>query len=285
MSHLSNRKEMRMKKNLYPIVLTIYIFCFFSLFLLSAAQFDTGVIQGKVTGTDGKGIAGVKVMVEGDKIMGGSISVETDKDGNYRFIRVPVGAHTMRFIKSGMATVTKENVKVTIRGKIDINITMQASLEEPAAPKSEEAERILNTAQENVVFYVVTNEEKEEIAKGSGFLVDKNTMVTSYHLLSQAYEAEGRNYEGKKIKIKGILGVDKKHNIAFVEVKGKANGVAIGNSQGITRGVSLFALGGKSTEEIEIESGSVDQIYTLPSGQKVMSSNLEVTDGYCGGPV
>jgi hypothetical protein len=84
--------------------------------------------------------------------------------------------------------------------------------------QTEDATKVFEQVNNGVVTLVVYGEGKTEIAKGTGFALSEDMIATTYHLVSQAFEVEGLNIKGKKVKVEGILAVDKALDIAFLKV-------------------------------------------------------------------
>ncbi len=95
-----------------------------------------------------------------------------------------------------------------------------------AAAQTEEANNILGQAGPSVLALVSYGSDKAEIIKGSALALSEDILVTAYHVVSQASDVEGLNIKGKKVKLDGILGVDKAHDIALLKLKGQAPGPA-----------------------------------------------------------
>ena len=82
-----------------------------------------------------------------------------------------------------------------------------------------DAASILEKNKRSVISFVVMGDDKIEIARGTGFIIGKDLMVTNYHLVSQAKSAEGRDFEGKKVKIEGIISHDARYDLAVLKIK------------------------------------------------------------------
>ena len=83
---------------------------------------QTGVIAGKVVGTDNLVIPGVTVEAR-SAVMPSARVAATSGTGEYRLIALPPGDYTVTYVLSGMATVTKE-VKVQLNLESFVNVTM-----------------------------------------------------------------------------------------------------------------------------------------------------------------
>lgn len=151
--------------------------------------------------------------------------------------------------------------------------------------QTDEASSILGKYQESVVFFTCFGEGKEEISKGSGFIIRQGILATSYHIVSEAKSAEGRNFKGKKVKIEGIIAVDKKFDIALLSVKSKGPAISLGNSDDLGIGRSIYAMGGKENGEIAVTDGTVRGILEFAPNQRIFDTTLVVSESFCGGAV
>ncbi|MEW5901926.1 MAG: trypsin-like peptidase domain-containing protein, partial [Acidobacteriota bacterium] len=110
-------------------------------------------------------------------------------------------------------------------------------------PQTEDSTRIFEQNKEGVIALYVYGGNKELIAKGVGFGLSADVVATSYHLVSQAEEVEGVNIKGKKMKIEGIIAVDKNLDVALLKLKGKVSAMSAGNAEELQSGARVFALG------------------------------------------
>ncbi len=79
-------------------------------------------------------------------------------------------------------------------------------------------------------------ENKELLFEGTGFVIEKGVMLTSYLPVSKSKSVVGKNIKGKKIKVDGVLGVDKNNFIALLKIKGKTPPLTLGNSDELEKG-------------------------------------------------
>jgi len=151
--------------------------------------------------------------------------------------------------------------------------------------QSEEASSVFEKNKQSVVSFVVTGENKEEIARGTGFIIGKGLMLTNYHLVSQAKYAVGSDYQGKKVKISGIISYNKKYNLALLQVKSKAPALTPGTFAGIKFGDELAAIGGNEAGEIQLYEGKVINLVEFETDLKEADLNISSNESLSGAPV
>lgn len=78
---------------------------------LRAQAEETGEIRGVVTGPDGAPVSGVEIVLSGPGVAG-EIEVFSNSDGTYKFIALPPGEPTVRYLADGFEPVT---AAVTVR--------------------------------------------------------------------------------------------------------------------------------------------------------------------------
>jgi tetratricopeptide (TPR) repeat protein len=151
--------------------------------------------------------------------------------------------------------------------------------------QTEDAAKLFEQNKEGVLFLYVYGGNKELIAKGVGFGLSQDVIITSYHLVSMADEVEGVNYKGKKMKVEGIVAVDKNLDVALLKVKGKVMALPVGNSDEVQQGARIFALGANETGDLIISEGTVRTILKLSETQPIIETSLAIPEGFNGGPM
>jgi tetratricopeptide (TPR) repeat protein len=150
--------------------------------------------------------------------------------------------------------------------------------------QSEEAQQILEQNIASLVSFATFGEDKEEISRGTGFIIGDKIMVTSYDLISQAKSAEGHDYKGKKIKMDGILAIDKIFGVAIVQINRKNPILSLGNSDEMERTDKVFALGANEADEFSLSEGEIFNFHDYKS-QRMIETSLSLPDTYNGCPV
>jgi tetratricopeptide (TPR) repeat protein len=149
--------------------------------------------------------------------------------------------------------------------------------------QSAETEQMLEQKLPSLVAFVTFGEDKEEISQGTGFIIGDKIMATSYNLVSQAKSAEGQDYKGKKIKMDGILAVDKNFGIAILQINRKNPILPLGNSDELERSDKVYAIGANEAGEFSLSEGEAFNFHDYKS-QRLIETSLSLTDSYEGGP-
>lgn len=144
---------------------------------------------------------------------------------------------------------------------------------------------VMKMSQEGVISFVTYGEDKVEISKATGFIISQDVMVTAYHLVSEIASAEGRDYKGKKVKIEGILAVNKNYDIALLKIKGKLKVLDLGNSDELESGIKVIALGSNEAGEIIFSEGEVRDFLEISATDRLINTSLAVPETFCGGPL
>jgi len=159
-----------------------------------------------------------------------------------------------------------------------IGLSMFAQVEDEAAS-------MLAKNQEGVITFVTLGKEGNEIAKGTGFLIGQEVLLTGYSLISRADKVEGKDFKGKKVKIEGIWGVDKEHNLALLKVNRKSPLFSMGDPFAAGIGSKLFAIGGNETGAVQIMEGILDKVTEFAPNQRILDSSLATVETFSGAPV
>jgi len=153
------------------------------------------------------------------------------------------------------------------------------------ASQTQEASDLLAKNEAGVVALIIYDANKQEIAKATGFAVAEDVVATAYHVIGRAVEAEALTSKGKKMKVEGFLAVNKPLDIALIKIKGKVPPLALGNSEEVTAGGRVFAVGSNETGSIGVSEGTIRRMMVVPPDQKFIEFSLAVPDQYCGSPL
>ncbi len=151
--------------------------------------------------------------------------------------------------------------------------------------QAEQTQEILEKIKTGVIYLSVLGDDKEIVAEGSGFVVEQGVMATSYLLVSQAKSLAGKNFKGKKVKIEGILAVDKNLNIALLKIKGKTPALSLGNSDDLNMGKKVYAVGSDETGQIGASEGTVRNILEIEPTKRFVETSLSLPQSFNGAPL
>jgi tetratricopeptide (TPR) repeat protein len=143
----------------------------------------------------------------------------------------------------------------------------------------------LQTYQQSIVSFVSFDKEKSQVAQGTGFIIGPEMMLTNYSLISQAEKVEGFDSKGKKVKIEGIIGVDKNYNIAILKAKSKSPALAIGNVMDAGIGNKVFAIGAGESGAIQVSEGTIENFTEFSPNQRIIETAVEAIESFAGSPI
>ncbi len=120
---------------------------FLMLAAFSFAQEATGNIHGKVLDENGQPLPGVTVTLTGTKI--GTRTAVTTEEGNFRFLKLPVGLYNLKFELEGFETVIKKGLEIHVGTDAEVTVTMKiAKLKEEIVVTAEST--LINTRKATV---------------------------------------------------------------------------------------------------------------------------------------
>ncbi len=152
-------------------------------------------------------------------------------------------------------------------------------------PQTEGSGAIFEKNKTSVVFVVAMDSDKMEIARGTGYVIGRDLMVTNYHLLSQAKNAEGLDINGKKVKIEGIVSFDATTDMAVVKIKSKAPTLAPAGFETIKFGSMLYVVGCNEAGQVEAYEGKVINLAEYAPGRMVADTSITAPENAGGSPI
>jgi tetratricopeptide (TPR) repeat protein len=149
----------------------------------------------------------------------------------------------------------------------------------------DDASRILEQNKAGVLYLLGLGNNKEEVSRGTGFAVSEDTLVTDYHVVARATSMEAYTADNKRIRVEGILGVNKAANLAMIKVRGRHQSLIIGNFDIVAPGMRLFAIGANEAGEINIAAAQARQILQPTPELKVADFETSLPLTFSGAPV
>jgi tetratricopeptide (TPR) repeat protein len=164
-------------------------------------------------------------------------------------------------------------------------LVLAAAFAPPAPSQTVEAMKVLDQCSPGIVSISFLGENKQEIAQGTAFALSEDVIVTSYHLISRAIDAEATNTKGKKLKVEGVVAVSKSCDIALLKLKGKLQPLDAGAGEAQTVGARIFAVGANETGQIVVSEGTIRGFLEIDPGRRCMDVSLAVPASFSGSPV
>jgi len=123
------------------------------------AQATGSSLSGRVTDASGAAVPGVTVTVSNAQT-GLTRTTVTESDGSYRFPSLPIGTYKVTAELSGFATVTTENVQLSVATPRDLDVTLKQAAVSEAITVTAEAPLVSTTP---AVERIVSQEELENL--------------------------------------------------------------------------------------------------------------------------
>jgi tetratricopeptide (TPR) repeat protein len=164
-------------------------------------------------------------------------------------------------------------------------IALSGSVTAQIPAQTVESNRILNQNQNGVVTLVAYSAADTEIGRGTGYAVNESYIATNYHLISMAATVDAITIKGKKLKVEGIVALNREFDIALIRVKGSLPILVLGNSDTLASGNRIFAIGSDPSGTLVIREGTIRDSLGMGQGKNVFTVNLDMPESFSGGPV
>jgi len=144
---------------------------------------------------------------------------------------------------------------------------------------------LLGQNRQGVVSLVALGPNKNEIARGTAFALSEDMLITNYHLVSQATTVDLYTYENKRVKVDGIVSINRANDLVLIRARGKFAPLIIGNFESLEKDERILCIGSNEANDIVAVEGTVKRIVDMAPGQKVADLNMLMPRNFCGGPV
>lgn len=127
----------------------------------------------------------------------------------------------------------------------------------------------------------------EKLARGSGFFIATNRVVTNRHVIEGAYKAEIHLSNGNTYPVKGVLAVDGEGDIALLQVEVPASLVSplIVVRTSPQEGESIVVIGNPFGFEGSVSNGIVSAVRDISNYGRIIQITAPISPGSSGSPV
>ena len=148
-------------------------------------------------------------------------------------------------------------------------------------------EQIANNALDATVLITMIDSGGKVASRGSGFFVQRNLIVTNFHLIHGLTRGGARNVgQEKTYPIKNFSVEDEKHNLAILQVSAPGiEPLPIGDSESVAVGDRIYVVGNPlGVLEGTFSEGIISAIREV-DGVKLFQVTAPISEGNSGGPV
>lgn len=156
----------------------------------------------------------------------------------------------------------------------------------PSTVLAQTAQEIARKAFRSTVLLVMEDVNGQPLSLGSGFFVRDGEVASNLHVV----EGAARGYAkiiGQKTKydIEGITAVDSERDLVVLKISGaRAGAVALGNSESVQVGETVYAVGNPQGLEGTFSQGIISSIREV-GNDKLLQITAPISPGSSGGPV
>jgi tetratricopeptide (TPR) repeat protein len=127
----------------------------------------------------------------------------------------------------------------------------------------------------------------EKLARGSGFFIDADRVVTNRHVIDNAYRAEIHSYTGRVYAVKGVTAVDAEGDLAILRVDAAADQVRPLplDRTSPQEGESVVVIGNPFGLEGSVTNGIVSAVRDIPTFGRIIQITAPISPGSSGSPV
>lgn len=127
----------------------------------------------------------------------------------------------------------------------------------------------------------------EKLARGSGFFVDSDRVVTNRHVIEGAHRAEVHSHTGTVLTVKGVLAVDAEGDLALLKVEAPAGLVRPLplDRTSPQEGESVVVIGNPFGLEGSVSNGIVSAVRDIPTFGRIIQITAPISPGSSGSPV
>lgn len=127
----------------------------------------------------------------------------------------------------------------------------------------------------------------EKLARGSGFFIDFDRVVTNRHVIDNAYRAEVHSHNGSVYQVKGVIAVDAEGDLALLRVDAPPNQVRPLSLDRTSpqEGESVVVIGNPFGLEGSVTNGIVSAVRDIPTFGRIIQITAPISPGSSGSPV
>lgn len=155
------------------------------------------------------------------------------------------------------------------------------------APYQDHLPELVRRIKPSAVAIETFDSQGKALARGSGFFVDTDRVVTNRHVIENAYRVEVHSSNGSVYQVKGVLAVDAEGDIALLKVDAGTNIVRALSLERTSpqEGESVVVIGNPFGLEGSVTNGIVSAVRDIPTFGRIIQITASISPGSSGSPV
>jgi tetratricopeptide (TPR) repeat protein len=166
-------------------------------------------------------------------------------------------------------------------------LTMLVAFASRPAPAQDNLPELVKRIKPSSVAIATFNNKGEKLARGSGFFVGPDRIITNRHVIENAQRVEVSLHNGKQYIVKGVLAVDGEGDLALLQVDAPRE-FAIPlriEKTAPQEGESIVVIGNPFGLEGSVSNGIVSAVREIPGYGKIIQITAPISPGSSGSPV
>lgn len=157
----------------------------------------------------------------------------------------------------------------------------------PRSAAALDAQQLFRNAKDSIVMIVSVDAYSRPISQGSGFYIkDGREIVTNYHVIKGSSEVRVKTPGGDLVSALRVKAVDKKHDIAILEMPSEGKGQPLPLHSGDPEvGEEILAIGNPKGLEKTLSTGVISGLRRMDGNSLVYQITAPISPGSSGGPV
>jgi hypothetical protein len=154
----------------------------------------------------------------------------------------------------------------------------------PFLGRAQNAAAIAKQYWNSVVMIVTQDANRQNLAIGSGLILENGKVVTNFHVIEGAKFAYALSANGSKHAIDGVFATDQANDLAILSVPGLQKSIVVISKDSIQVGQRIYAIGSPEGLSNSISEGIVSGRRKL-SGSRLIQITAPISPGSSGGPI
>lgn len=158
----------------------------------------------------------------------------------------------------------------------------------PAKTAAEESlPNLIKRVKSAVVLITTYNEQGKPLQQGSGFFVERDRIITAFHVLGESSRVQIKTFDGKTYPVLGIAAANEKRDLVLLSVDASAcHGATLEIEESLPRdGEEIIVVSNPLGSSWKVSKGITENVWDFQNLGELISITAAIAPGSSGGPV